>query len=133
MTSKDTALGDSALRDKILKMERATIAAFKAKADREFTRYFSKSYVGIANDGIKTAADEVAGMHKLDLKDIGVEGERVEFPANNVAIAIYTMKVNGSLGAQPIEGSIFTSTVYIQQGEQWNAVLHTESMAPPSG
>jgi Domain of unknown function (DUF4440) len=114
----------------LLDMERVTVEAFKRKDDDAFTRHFAHSYIGIANDGIKGAADEVAGMRKLDIADIRIENETVVFPAENVGLVTYTMVVDGSLKGKDISGSIHTSTVYIHQEGEWKAVLHTESSAP---
>ncbi len=116
------------MREKLIEMERATIAAFKAKNDKEFTKFFSKSYVGIANDGKKTSAEEVSGMHKLDLSDVVVEDEAVSFPTSDVGILTYTMKVKASVDGKAMNGNIYTSSVYAKEGDAWRVVLHTESM-----
>jgi hypothetical protein len=118
------------MRQLLIDRERATVAAFKARDEREFTRFFSTRYVGIANDGIKSAVDEIAGMHRLQLREIMMDDEDVSFPSPDVGIITYTMKVRGRAGDDPISATIYTSTVYANEGGDWRAVLHTESMAP---
>jgi Domain of unknown function (DUF4440) len=117
------------MREQLIEMERATIAAFKAKNDEAFTKFFSKNYVGIANDGMKTPADEVSGMHELDLREVEVVAETVSFPTPDVGILTYTMKVKADAGGKSVAGNIYASTVYAREGGAWRAVLHTESMA----
>ncbi|MDB6063572.1 MAG: hypothetical protein JWM78_3675 [Verrucomicrobiaceae bacterium] len=124
-----TTLNSDPLSKQLFDMERATVAAFKRKDDRDFSKYFAADYIGVANDGIKTAADEITGMHKLDLEKIDVTDERINFPVKDVAILTYIMVVKGRLGDTDISCSIYTSTVYANQGDTWKSVLHTESTA----
>jgi hypothetical protein len=114
----------------LLNLERATVAAFKAKNDRDFSKNFDSAYVGIADDGFKDAAGEISGMHKIDLQQIDLENEKVSFPASNIGVVTYTMNVTGTRGGSKIAGAIFTSSVYVKKGELWTVVLHTESMTP---
>jgi hypothetical protein len=130
MDSKDSTADFDALRKKLLDMERSTVAAFKKKDDKEFTKHFSANYIGLANDGMKGSAEEIAGMHKLSLREISIRDEKIIFPAVNIAILTYTMNVNGTLGDTKITGQIYTSTVYVEESTGWKANLHTESMTP---
>jgi Domain of unknown function (DUF4440) len=130
MDSKNATADFETLGKQLLEMERATVAAFKRKDDKEFTKHFARNYIGVANDGVKGSAEEIAGMHKLDLREISISDEKILFPAKNIAILTYTMSVDGTLGDKTVSGSIYSSTVYIKENEEWQANLHTESMAP---
>jgi hypothetical protein len=112
---------------KLIEMEESVLEAFKARDDAAFTRYFSEDYVGIANDGIKTAADEVAGMHKLDVRELSMEDCNTIFPEKNVAVLSYVMIVKARIGDQEVSGKIFSSSVYVSRAGIWRTVLHTES------
>jgi ketosteroid isomerase-like protein len=127
----DKDVKENAMRDKLIDMEKATIAAYQAKDEKTFTQYFSKHYVGIANDGIKTRAEEVSGMRKMSVDDIAMEGEQVSFPSDDVAILTYTMKFRAKMDGKPVSGNIYSSTVYAKEDDGWRSVLHTESMPAP--
>jgi Domain of unknown function (DUF4440) len=115
------------IKETLVSMERETLAAFKAKDERKFTQYFSKEYVGVANDGVKTADAEVAGMNMLDLKSLSLEEDKVTFPTDDVAVVTYKMMVSGKLQGKDISGPIYCSTVYAHRNARWEAMLHTES------
>ena len=116
------------MRSKLIDMEKATIAAYKAKDEKGFTKFFSKHYVGIANDGIKDTAGEVQDMHHMDIEEVSMENESVTFPSNDVAVLVYTMKFKATMGGKQRSGEIYTSTVYAREDGEWRSVLHTESM-----
>jgi hypothetical protein len=113
----------------LIEMEKSVLEAFKNKRDDAFRKNFAGEYMGIANDGIKNADAEVAGMHKLDLREVHLENEKVMFPVKDVAILTYKMVVEGSLNGQDISGSVYSSSVYVNREDKWLAVLHTESKA----
>jgi ketosteroid isomerase-like protein len=117
------------MRDEIIEMERATVAAYKAKDVKGFTQFFSKNYIGLANDGVKTAADEVEKMRTIDAQDISIEGEKVSFPSDDVGVLTYNMKFKADVNGQPMAGTIYASTVYAREDGAWRSVLHTESLA----
>jgi hypothetical protein len=115
----------------LIETERRTVEAFQAKRDSDFTRHFAPGYIGVANDGLKTTADELKGMHALELSALRVEEENVTFPADDVALLTYKMIVEGRRGDVKIDGSIMASTVYVKRDDAWLVVLHTESLGTP--
>ena len=117
------------MRDEIIEMEKATVAAYKAKDAQAFTKFFSKNYIGLANDGVKTAADEVKKMRSIDATDIAIEGEKVSFPSEDVSVLTYNMKFKADINGKPMAGTIYASTVYAREAGEWRSVLHTESLA----
>lgn len=129
MNSRIAAGLNAEVANRLIQMEKATVAAFKAKDEPEFVRHFSAQYIGVAGDGIKTAADEVRGMLALDLSEVKVEDANATFPTPDMAIVTYTMVVDGHRQRVAIHLVIYTSTVYAKRDGAWKAVLHTESVA----
>ena len=116
-------------RELLGQMELAVMEAFKNKDAQRFTKDFAADYVGVSGDGVKDAAGEIKGMQAIDLDHLSAENMKIHFPAVHAAILTYTMITRGKMGNQPISGSIFASTLYINRDGRWLATLHTESMA----
>jgi len=113
----------------LIAVEKDTLKAFKAKDEKAFTQHFAADYIGVAADGMKDAAGELKGMHKLDLDSLSMEDEKVSFPADGTAVITYTMPAEGKMSGKPFKGKVYCATVYLKRGEAWEVVLHTESMA----
>lgn len=109
----------------LIALEKETLAAYKRHDAKSFTKAFGRDYVGVADDGVIGAQDEVNKMMKLQLDELHLEDPQVAFPTDGVAVMTYRMIARGA----KVDATIHTSTVYVQRGERWEAVLHTETMA----
>ncbi|HEY0255017.1 MAG TPA: nuclear transport factor 2 family protein, partial [Kofleriaceae bacterium] len=111
----------------LIALEKDTLAAYKRQDPASFTKAFGRDYIGVANDGVLTGDDEVAKMKQLELDELHLEEPKVVFPKDGVAVITYKMITRGKAAGKPMSATIWTSSVYVQRGERWEAVLHTES------
>lgn len=109
-------------------MEKGFLETYKNKDAEAFKKNFADDYVGIANDGMQTVEKEIKKMSRFDVSSIRMEDEEVMFPAEDVAVLTYKMVSEGTFDGKEVSGTIYTSTVYLNRGDKWQVVLHTESM-----
>ncbi len=112
----------------LIEMEKGFLEAYKNKDSEAFKKNFADDYVGVANDGMQTVEKEIKKMSHFDVENIEMQDEKVVFPAENVAVLTYKMVSTGTFDGKKISGSIYASTVYLNRDDEWQAVLHTESM-----
>ncbi len=116
------------IAEDLIELEKQTLAAYKRHDAPAFTKAFGRDYIGVANDGVLTAEDELKKMTQLELSELHLEDPKVTFPTESVAVITYKMITSGKAAGKPMSATIYTSTVYVKR-ERWEAVLHTEAMA----
>jgi len=119
------SLPDKALIDR----ERELWEIVKNKQVDAFRKYFADNFSAVYSDGVKDINQEVEGVRNVDLKDYSLTDTKVVFPNKGTAVLTYKVTVQGSFKGQDISGVYYASSVWINQGGEWLAILHTEAKA----
>lgn len=101
----------------------------KNKQVDAFRKYYADNYSGVSSDGVKGINQEVEGVRIVDLKSYTLADTKVVFPNKDTAVLTYKVTVQGSYQGQDISGVYYASSVWVNQGGKWLAILHTEAKA----
>ena len=116
--------------DKVLiDRETALWEIVKKRQVEAFRTYYADNYSGVSSDGVRDINQEVEGVRIVDLQDYSLADTKVVFPSKSTAILTYKVTVRGSYQGQDISGAYYASSVWVNQGGKWLAVLHTEAKA----
>lgn len=127
--TKGKALSQS-LHDKaLIDRETALWEIVKNKQVDAFRKYYADNYRGVSSDGVRDINQEVEGVRIVDLKDYSLTDTKVVFPNKGTAVLTYKVTVQGSYQGQDISGVYYASSVWVNQGGKWLAILHTEAKA----
>jgi hypothetical protein len=112
--------------DALMKKENAAWQAFKDKKADDFKKIVSANMMAVYAEGVYDSQKEVDSMAKWDIKSFAISDYKVSSPGPNVAIATYTVKVEGTFDGKDASGTYNSSSVwYKKRGEEWMAIFHT--------
>jgi len=127
--TKGKAVSQNSPDKALIDREKALWEIVKNKQVEEFRKYFADNYSGVSSDGVKDINQEVEGVRIVDLKSYSLADTKVVFPNKDTAVLTYKVTVQGSYQGQDISGVYYASSVWVNQGGKWLAVLHTEAKA----
>ena len=117
-------------------VERALIAKEKAlwemvkKGDAKgFRKNFSADYAGVYDDGIHTLDVEADGISQTKLKSYALSDVKMMMPTSDTAILTYKVNSQAEAQGQDISGDYYCSSVWVNRGGKWLAVMHSEAKA----
>ena len=113
----------------LIDRENALWEIVKNKQVDAFRKYYADNYRGVSSDGVKDINQEVEGVRIVDLKEYSLADTKVVFPNKATAVLTYKVTVRGSFQGQDISGAYYASSVWVNQGGKWLAILHTEAKA----
>jgi len=113
----------------LIDRENALWEIVKNKQVDAFRKYYADNYRGVSSDGVKDINQEVEGVRIVDLKEYSLADTKVVFPNKVTAVLTYKVTVRGSFQGQDISGVYYASSVWVNQGGKWLAILHTEAKA----
>jgi hypothetical protein len=127
--NKGKAMSQSSPEKALIDRERELWEIVKNKQVNTFRKYYADNYSGVSSDGVKDINQEVEGVRNVDLKDYSLADTRVVFPNKDTAVLTYKVTVRGSFQGQDISGVYYASSVWVNEGGKWLAILHTEAKA----
>lgn len=127
--TKGKAMGQSSPEKALIDREKALWEIVKNKQADEFRKYYADGYSGVSSDGVKDINQEVEGVRIVELKNYSLADTKVVFPNKDTAVMTYKVTVEGSYQGQDISGVYYASSVWVNQGGKWLAILHTEAKA----
>jgi hypothetical protein len=113
----------------ITDLEKSAWEAYKNKQADAFKALMSKDYYGVYAEGVKDLDAEVADMAKTDLREYSFADMKVVFPHPKVAILTYKATMQASSDGKDVSGAYNSGSVWVQKGEKWVGVFHSESKA----
>ena len=128
--TKGKSLSQSSPEKALIDRERELWEIVKNKQVEAFRKYYADDYSGVSSDGVRDINQEVEGVRIVDLKDYSLSDTKVVFPNKDTAILTYKVTVRGSYQGHDISGVYYASSVWVNKGGKWLAVLHTEAKAP---
>lgn len=123
------AMSQSSPDKALIDRERAVWEVVKNKQVDAFRKYYADNYSGVSSDGVKDISQEVEGVRNVNLEDYSLADTKVVFPNKDTAVLTYKVTVRGSYQGQDISGVYYASSVWVNQGGKWLAILHTEAKA----
>jgi len=112
--------------DALMQKENAAWQAFKDKNADAFKKIVSANMTAVYAEGLYDTQKEVDSMAKWDIKSFAINDYKVNSPGSNVAIATYTVTLDGTFNGKDASGTYNASTVwYKKSGEEWRAIFHT--------
>jgi hypothetical protein len=127
--TKSKALSQSLPEKALIDRETELWEIVKNKQVDAFRKYYADNYSGVSSDGVRDINQEVEGVRNVDLKDYSLSDTKVVFPNKGTAVLTYKVTVRGSFQGQDISGVYYASSVWVNQGGKWLAILHTEAKA----
>ena len=117
----------------IMEKEKAAWQAFKDKNEAEFKKLVDKDVRCVYDDGVSNMAKELAGMKKWDMKSFEISDYDIFSDEQDVIVATYTVKVEGTVDGKDVSGTYYDGSVWKKEGNNWLAVFHTNiKQAAPS-
>ena len=127
--TKGKAMSQNSPDKSMIDREKAVWEVVKNKQVDAYRKYYADNYSGVSSDGVKDINQEVEGVRIVDLKDYSLADTKVVFPNKATAVLTYKVTVQGSFQGQDISGVYYASSVWVNQGGKWLAILHTEAKA----
>jgi hypothetical protein len=94
-----------------------------------FRTYYADNFRAVSSGGITDINQEVEGVRNVELKTYSLADTKVVFPNKDTAVLTYKVTVQGNYQGQDISGVYYASSVWVNQGGKWLAILHTEAKA----
>ena len=125
--TKGKAMNQSSLHNVVIDREKALWEVVKNKQADVFRTYYADNFSAVYSDGVKDLENEVEGVRNVDLKPYALTEMKAVFPNKVTAVLTYKVTVQGSFKGEDISGAYYASSVWVNQGGKWLAILHTEA------
>ena len=116
----------------IIDLERSFWDTMISKDAKKATALVATKLVMTGAQGVsaieRNAFAGMMGGASWELHDYALADVTVIFPKADVAVIGYTVTEHVSVDGKPVELRAADSSVWVHQGDQWLAVLHTESV-----
>src|SRR6266480_5164957 len=123
------AMSQSSSNKALIDREMELWEIVKNKQADAYRKYFADNFSAVSSDGVRDINQEVEGVRIVDLKNYSLTDAKVVFPNKGTAVLTYKVTVQGSFQGQDISGVYYASSVWVNQGGKWLAILHTEAKA----
>jgi len=127
--TKGKTMNQSLPHNALINRELALWEIVKNKQVEAYKTYYADNFSAVYSDGVKDINQEVEGVRNVDLKDYSLTETKVVFPNKGTAVLTYKVTVHGSFKGEDISGVYYASSVWVNQGGKWLAILHTEAKA----
>lgn len=127
--TKPKAVHQSSPHNAVIDREMALWEIVKNRQVEAYKTYYADNFSAVYSDGVKDINQEVEGVRNVDLQDYALTDTKVVFPNKSTAVLTYKVTVRGSFKGEDISGVYYASSVWVNQGGKWLAILHTEAKA----
>jgi hypothetical protein len=127
--TKGKAMNQSAPDKAVIDREMELWEIVKNRQADAYKKYFANGFSAVSSDGVRDINQEVEGVRIVELKNYSLTDVKVVFPSKGTAVLTYKVTVQGSFQGQDISGVYYASSVWVNQGGKWLAILHTEAKA----
>jgi Domain of unknown function (DUF4440) len=125
--TKGQAMKQSSPQNDVIDRELALWEVVKNKQVEVYKTYYADNFSAVYSDGVKDINQEAEGVRIVELKDYALTDTKVVFPNKVTAVLTYKVTVHGSFKGEDISGAYYASSVWVNQGGKWLAILHTEA------
>jgi hypothetical protein len=111
--------------DALKEKETAAWQAYKDKKAEEFKKLAAPNFQGVYSEGIVNLDQEMKAMNETTFKSFELSDVKVVNADPNTATITYKVKIDGMQGGKDISGNYNAASVWLKQGADWRAILHT--------
>jgi hypothetical protein len=122
-------MSKKAIERALIAKEKTTWEAVKQNDVKGFKRNFSPDFAGVYEDGFHTVDMEAQQIPDVKMKLYTLSDIKVALPTSDIAIITYKVNSQGDYKGQDFSGDYHCSSVWMNRGGKWLAVLHTEVKA----
>ena len=113
----------------LIEREKAVWETLKNKQFDAFRQYYADDFRSVSEDGVHDIKQEMEGARNVDLKSYSLTDLKVLTPNEGTAIVTFKVAIQGSYQGQDISGAYYASSVWVNRGGKWLAILYTEVKA----
>ncbi|MEN3331799.1 MAG: hypothetical protein V7641_1164 [Blastocatellia bacterium] len=122
-------MSKKAIERALIAKEKATWEAVKKNDVKGFKKNFSADFAGVYEDGMHTVDMEAEQIADVKMKSYTLSDIKVALPTGETAVITYKVNSQGDYKGQDFSGDYNCSSVWVNRGGKWVAVLHTEVKA----
>ena len=122
-------MSKKAVERALIAKEKAVWEEVKKKDVKSFKKNFSADFTGVYEDGNHTVDTDVQQIPDVNMKSYTLSDIKVALPTGDTAVITYKVNSQSDYKGQDISGDYYCSSVWVNRGGKWLAVLHTEVKA----
>jgi hypothetical protein len=116
-------------KDALVTLEKSAYEAWKSKDSKFWDTFLSDKFVGYGSTGKldkALATKEYTGAD-CEIKSYALSDEQMSLLGNDAALITYKTTVDGTCGGQKLPANTWAASVYVGNGDRWQAVFHAEA------
>src|SRR6476620_2214069 len=116
-------------KDALMAIEKQGWEAWKNRTPEAFENILSAKYVGFGAKGRmdKAAAVKSFADAKCDIKSYSFSDDEMDMVGSDVAVLTFKAAQDGICDGKKVPAAVWSSSVYLREGEQWKNVLYVEN------
>lgn len=128
---KENAPNDAELAKTLLDIEKTLWGAWAKGDTKPFEETLADKFISLNEDGETDRAGEIKmiGEGKCEVKSWSLTDEKATKINENFVVLTYTSNQDGSCGGEALDKKVFTSTIFMKDGDAWKPVFHANSAA----
>lgn len=128
---KENAPNDAELAKTLLDIEKVLWGAWAKGETKPFEETLAGKFISLNKDGETDKAGEIkmVGEGKCEVKSWSLSDEKATKINDNFVVLTYTSNQDGACGGEALDKKVFTSTIFIKEGDAWKPVFHANSPA----
>ncbi len=129
MTVKPVSQDSTALKDKLINLEKQSWEAWKDHDAKFYQDFLSDDHVEIGPDGISTKADVVklVGSGRCKVTSYSIDGFQCKMLDVNTALLTYHARQQTSCGTFLVPSQAMVSSIYVKHGDKWLNAVYQQS------
>jgi hypothetical protein len=119
---------DANTKAALVTLEKSAYDAWKSKDAKYWDLFLSDRFVGWGSSRLDkaSATKEYTGAD-CDIKSYALSDEEISPLGENAALITHKTAVDGTCGGQKIPAMNWTASVYVRDGDKWQAIFHAQS------
>lgn len=128
---KENAPNDAELAKTLLDIEKGLWEAWSKNDTKPFEEKLAEKFVALSanGEGDRAAEIKMIGEEKCEIKSWSLTEEKATKVNDNFVILTYKGSQDGSCGGKALDKVVYTSTIFMKDGDTWKPVFHANSPA----
>jgi len=112
----------------LITLEKSAYEAWKSKDAKFWEAFLSDKFVGWGSSRLDkgSATKEYTGTD-CDIKSYALSDEQISPLGKSAALITHKTRVDGTCGGQKVPAISWTASVYVRDGDKWQAIFHAEA------
>jgi Domain of unknown function (DUF4440) len=128
-TAAKPKMSKKAIERALIAKEKALWEAVKRGDIKSFKKDLTADYAGVYEDGIHTVETDAQQISGVKMRSYALSDIKVTLPTADTAIMTYKVNSQGDYQGQDFSGDYICSSVWVNRGGKWVAVMHSEARA----